>query len=124
MTRKAEGVLRRMSKTRPGTTGSQHTEPRPTRPVQPNGDLEVAGYLKLAEQKSGHEPVPAQETPAGAERESIILIDFGSQYSLLIARRLRECNVYCEIVQHDTPWEKIAHLRPRGVILSGGPASV
>ena len=113
-----------MSKTRPGTTGSQQAEPHPTRHVQPNGDLEVAGYLKLAEQKSGHEPVPAQETPAGAERESIILIDFGSQYSLLIARRVRECNVYCEIVQHDTPWEKIAHLRPRGVILSGGPASV
>jgi GMP synthase (glutamine-hydrolysing) len=58
------------------------------------------------------------------ERESIILLDFGSQYSLLIARRVRECNVYCEIVGPDTPWEKVAPLKPRGIILSGGPASV
>jgi len=48
----------------------------------------------------------------------------GSQYSLLIARRIRELQVYCELVSHDTPWEKIAHLNPKGFILSGGPASV
>ncbi|GAI33130.1 unnamed protein product, partial [marine sediment metagenome] len=51
-------------------------------------------------------------------------IDFGSQYSMLIARRVRECQVYCELLPHDTPWEKIAPLNPRGFILSGGPASV
>lgn len=43
---------------------------------------------------------------------------------MLIARRVRECHVYCELVPHDTPWEKIASLNPRGFILSGGPASV
>ena len=59
-----------------------------------------------------------------AEREAIIVIDFGSQYSLLIARRVRECQVYCELVYPDTPWEKIARLNPKGFILSGGPASV
>ncbi|MEE9366642.1 MAG: glutamine-hydrolyzing GMP synthase, partial [Dehalococcoidales bacterium] len=59
-----------------------------------------------------------------AEREAIIVIDFGSQYSLLIARRVRECQVYCELVPHDAPWEKIAPLNPRGFILSGGPRSV
>ncbi|MCK5181658.1 MAG: glutamine-hydrolyzing GMP synthase, partial [Dehalococcoidia bacterium] len=47
-----------------------------------------------------------------------------SQYSMLIARRVRECQVYCELVPYDTPWEKIAPLNPRGFILSGGPASV
>ncbi len=53
----------------------------------------------------------------------MIVIDFGSQYSMLIARRIREFHVYCEIVPHDTPWEKITALNPRGFILSGGPAS-
>ena len=53
-----------------------------------------------------------------------MIIDFGSQYSRLIARRVRECNVYCEILPSDVPWERVADLRPRGVILSGGPASV
>jgi GMP synthase (glutamine-hydrolysing) len=53
-----------------------------------------------------------------------VIIDFGSQYSQLIARRIRELNVYCELVAHDTPWENINHLNPKGFILSGGPASV
>jgi GMP synthase (glutamine-hydrolysing) len=59
-----------------------------------------------------------------SEREAIVIIDFGSQYSMLIARRVRELQVYCELVSHDTPWEKIASLNPRGFILSGGPSSV
>ncbi|HJM36404.1 MAG TPA: glutamine-hydrolyzing GMP synthase [Dehalococcoidales bacterium] len=71
----------------------------------------------------GEQPSPARET-ISLERESIVVIDFGSQYSLLIARRVRECNVYCELVSCDTPWEKIAPLNPKGFILSGGPASV
>ncbi|MBT3362976.1 MAG: glutamine-hydrolyzing GMP synthase [Chloroflexi bacterium] len=58
------------------------------------------------------------------EKETVVVIDFGSQYSMLIARRVRECNVYCEIVQYDDPWEKVRELKPRGFILSGGPASV
>ena len=61
---------------------------------------------------------------APASRESIIVMDFGSQYSRLIARRVREANVYCELVPHSAPWETVALLNPKGVILSGGPASV
>jgi GMP synthase (glutamine-hydrolysing) len=56
--------------------------------------------------------------------ESIIILDFGSQYSLLIARRVRECGVYCELLPHDAPFSQVAELNPRGFILSGGPASV
>ncbi|MBF8267952.1 MAG: synthase [Dehalococcoidia bacterium] len=56
--------------------------------------------------------------------EAVVVVDFGSQYSRLIARRVRECRVYCEIVPHDAPWERVASLNPRGIILSGGPASV
>lgn len=58
------------------------------------------------------------------DRETIIVLDFGSQYSQLIARRVRELEVYCELISYNAPPEKIEELRPRGFILSGGPASV
>jgi len=56
--------------------------------------------------------------------EKVLILDFGSQYAQLIARRVREQHVYCEIVRHSITAERIAELRPRGIILSGGPASV
>jgi GMP synthase (glutamine-hydrolysing) len=59
-----------------------------------------------------------------SKAEAVVVIDFGSQYSHLIARRIRECSVYCEIVSPSVSWEQVAGLNPRGVILSGGPASV
>jgi GMP synthase (glutamine-hydrolysing) len=95
-----------------------------TRRTRTSGDLEVSAYLEIAKEKGGHQPVTAGKAVSGAEREAIIVIDFGSQYSLLIARRVRELHVYCELVAHDTPWEKIAELNPKGFILSGGPSSV
>ena len=54
----------------------------------------------------------------------ILILDFGSQYTQLIARRLREAKVYCEIHPFDFPLEKIRALNPRGIVLSGGPASL
>ncbi len=87
-------------------------------------DIEVSTYLEIAKKIGGEQPSVAEEAVSGAEREAVIVIDFGSQYSLLIARRVRECQVYCELVPHDAPWEKIAPLNPRGFILSGGPRSV
>jgi GMP synthase (glutamine-hydrolysing) len=56
--------------------------------------------------------------------EQIVILDFGSQYTQVIARRIRECNVYSVILRYDTPAAEIAKLNPRGLILSGGPASV
>jgi GMP synthase (glutamine-hydrolysing) len=56
--------------------------------------------------------------------EQIVILDFGAQYTQVIARRVRECNVYSTILRHDTPAAKIAALAPKGIILSGGPASV
>jgi len=56
--------------------------------------------------------------------EQIVILDFGSQYTQVIARRIRECNVYSTILRYDTPAKKIAALKPSGLILSGGPASV
>jgi GMP synthase (glutamine-hydrolysing) len=58
------------------------------------------------------------------DKEKIIILDFGSQYTQLIARRIRENNVYCEIFPYHTPYVKIKEFQPKGIILSGGPASV
>src|SRR5580658_3350674 len=60
---------------------------------------------------------------SGAD-EKILILDFGSQYAQLIARRVREQQVYCEIVRHNITAERIRELAPRGIILPGGPASV
>src|SRR5258708_9307172 len=56
--------------------------------------------------------------------EQIVILDFGSQYTQVIARRVRECNVYSQILRYDTPATEIARLKPSGIILSGGPSSV
>ncbi|PQV62528.1 GMP synthase (glutamine-hydrolyzing) [Abditibacterium utsteinense] len=56
--------------------------------------------------------------------ETIIVLDFGAQYAQLIARKVRACRVYCEIMPHDAPLEDILRLNPKGVIFSGGPSSV
>ncbi|HET6317877.1 MAG TPA: gamma-glutamyl-gamma-aminobutyrate hydrolase family protein, partial [Chloroflexota bacterium] len=58
------------------------------------------------------------------ERDAVAIVDFGSQYSQLIARRVREHHVYCELIAHDASEERIKALNPKGFILSGGPASV
>ncbi len=56
--------------------------------------------------------------------QRVLVLDFGSQYAQLIARRVREQQVYCEIVRHDISIEQIRKHQPRGIILSGGPSSV
>jgi GMP synthase (glutamine-hydrolysing) len=58
------------------------------------------------------------------QAERVLVLDFGSQYAQLIARRVREQHVYCEIVRHDITAARIRELSPRGIILSGGPSSV
>lgn len=57
------------------------------------------------------------------KNEKIIVLDFGGQYNQLIARRVRECNVYCEIYSYKTDLEKIKEMRPKGIIFTGGPNS-
>lgn len=94
-----------------------------SRRIATTGDIEVTTYLEIAKEIAG-QPVTPKEAIPEAEREAIIVIDMGSQYSMLIARRVRECQVYCEVLPHDAPWEKVAPLNPKGFILSGGPASV
>jgi GMP synthase (glutamine-hydrolysing) len=58
------------------------------------------------------------------QKEKVLILDFGGQYSLLIARRIREAKVYCEILPYNIPVEKIKLMKPKGIILTGGPATV
>ncbi len=64
------------------------------------------------------------KTSERATHSKILILDFGSQYTQVIARRIRECQVYSEIIRFDTPAAEIAAMQPKGLILSGGPASV
>ncbi len=85
-----------------------------------------AGYrLDKAAYPEQVQPRPPTSQPDTSPlRETVLIIDFGSQYSRLIARRVRESRVYCELISHSAPWETVESLNPKGVILSGGPASV
>ena len=57
------------------------------------------------------------------QKELVIVLDFGGQYNQLVARRVRECNVYCEIYSYKTDLAKIREMKPKGIILTGGPNS-
>jgi GMP synthase (glutamine-hydrolysing) len=67
-------------------------------------------------------PLPAQESKP--EERPVLVVDLGGQYSQLIARRVRECRVYSELVHHTAPARELAARRPLALVLSGGPASV
>jgi GMP synthase (glutamine-hydrolysing) len=66
----------------------------------------------------------AMTAEKSARSEKVLVLDFGSQYSQLIARRVREAGVYCELVDGATPWPRLAAHSPKALILSGGPSSV
>jgi GMP synthase (glutamine-hydrolysing) len=100
----------------------------PSHRVSVSDDLEVNTYLEIAEAQTATAatdvtPHAAPRTP-NVDRDTVAIIDFGSQYSQLIARRVREHHVYCELIPHDAPEERVRALQPKGFILSGGPASV
>ncbi len=58
------------------------------------------------------------------KHDLVVVLDFGAQYSMLIARRVRECNVYCEVLPHDVSVAELKQRKAKGIIISGGPASV
>ena len=92
------------------------------RRVATSDDLEVSAYLEIAKNLEG---VGAEaEDSLQSVKEGIVVIDFGSQYSHLIARRVRGHKVYSELFPSTCTWESVSHINPKGVILSGGPASV
>lgn len=100
------------------------TESAQSHRVGTSDDVEVSTYLEISRERAGEQPADEPTPAVPVKTEAIVVLDFGSQYSMLIARRVRECNVYCELVPWNTPWERLAHLDLKGFILSGGPASV
>src|SRR5262245_63226366 len=74
-------------------------------------------------QRAAAPPAIARSSPSELH-ERVLILDFGAQYTQLIARRVRENGVYCEIMPFNVPEKRIADFAPRAVILSGGPASV
>jgi GMP synthase (glutamine-hydrolysing) len=80
------------------------------------------GNLSLADPPT--ETLPETTADIPRKHETVVVLDFGAQYSMLIARRVRELDTYCELIPWDAPWEQVKDLDLRGVILSGGPASV
>ena len=92
------------------------------RRVSASDHLEISTYLQI---DKNLEAMGAEaENEGRAVTEGVVVIDFGSQYSHLIARRARELKVYSEVVPSSSTWESVRHIQPKGVILSGGPASV
>jgi GMP synthase (glutamine-hydrolysing) len=95
-------------------------------------DAEVEAYLETALKAPGPDRSPDDRPGAGLPAgvgevdgpDTIVILDFGSQFAQLIARRIRELNVYSELLPHDTPWSEIERRKPKAVILSGGPNSV
>ncbi len=88
--------------------------------VSQSRSTDRAGATTGGEQPQAVRP----DTAAALTDQRIVVLDFGSQYAQLIARRVREQNVYCQILRHDLSAERIAELAPKGIILSGGPSSV
>ncbi|HEX7471844.1 MAG TPA: glutamine-hydrolyzing GMP synthase [Candidatus Limnocylindrales bacterium] len=118
--------------TQPGTAGRDrgktvHGEPANAghRVLAPD-DAEVEAYLETALNAPSPERTPDDGPPPAEtiEPDRVIVLDFGSQFAQLIARRVRELNVYSELLPHDTPWAEIEKRRPKAIILSGSPNSV
>ena len=99
--------------------------------VAVSGDVEVGTYLEIGGAAAQGASTPVESGSPGTTtarrattRDCVAILDFGSQYSQLIARRVREAHVYCELFPHDVDPERLRSSNPRGYILSGGPASV
>jgi GMP synthase (glutamine-hydrolysing) len=93
-------------------------------------DAEVEAYLETAlkaptpERSRDDRPGGGDPSPGAVTPDTVVVLDFGSQFAQLIARRIRELNVYSELLPHDTPWAEIERRQPKAIILSGGPNSV
>jgi GMP synthase (glutamine-hydrolysing) len=87
------------------------------------GGVQAPGVRAGSEAQVGGSPAGTSVVEAGGVPE-VVVLDYGGQYSQLIARRVRDCGVFSELLPHSTPLEEIARRNPRGIILSGGPASV
>lgn len=86
--------------------------------------LYTGGRIDFLKNRTGCLGGGMEERLNNTEREMIIVLDFGGQYNQLIARRVRECSVYCEVHPYNLSLDKIKEMRPKGIIFTGGPNSV
>lgn len=84
----------------------------------------MGGRIDFLKNRTGCLGGGMEERLNNTEREMIIVLDFGGQYNQLIARRVRECSVYCEVHPYNLSLDKIKEMRPKGIIFTGGPNSV
>jgi GMP synthase (glutamine-hydrolysing) len=105
---------------KPRPEALEETPASSTREHPTSEDLELASYLDAATDARDRRPKPS---PATSHR-TVVVLDFGGQTSMLIARRVRECGLYSELLPYDAPWEQVRALNPAAFILSGGPSSV
>lgn len=84
----------------------------------------TGGRIDFLKNRTGCLGGGMEERLNNTEREMIIVLDFGGQYNQLIARRVRECSVYCEVHPYNLSLDKIKEMRPKGIIFTGGPNSV
>ena len=103
----------------PATASSRRTTPR-SRPISRPRSRRPGRTVRPTTARRG----PARRRGELDGPDTIVILDFGSQFAQLIARRVRELNVYSELLPHDTPWAEIERRKPKAVILSGGPNSV
>jgi GMP synthase (glutamine-hydrolysing) len=112
---------------------SDEPSPPPTRGRTVHGEAANAGHRVLAPddaeveaylEQALHAPPPQRADEVPSEPDTVVILDFGSQFAQLIARRVRELHVYSELLPHDTPWAELSRRRPKAIILSGGPSSV
>jgi GMP synthase (glutamine-hydrolysing) len=94
--------------------------------VSPINQQALAATLRAREEPSEVQGAPADDglEAVRASTDEVVVLDYGGQYSQLIARRVRECGVFSELLPHHVGAAEVARRRPKGVILSGGPASV
>ena len=92
-----------------------------TRDGIPRREIEYFLFLRFTKQAANRPPFYSQIM---LQKELVVVLDFGAQYTQLIARNVRECGVYAEIYPFNIPAEKLRALNPKGIILSGGPSSV
>ena len=112
------------------TSASSETPAEPFSPESSEKPQSRHAGEELQSRQSDEEPVLRHSgesrnpsSPASKTRECVVVLDFGSQYSPLIVRRIRECGVYAELMPYDADEESVRALNPRALVLSGGPAS-
>jgi carbamoylphosphate synthase small subunit len=124
---RAESILLAPSDSHGDTVRAENTLPAPSDSHGVTGrevDTLSASSDSHGDTAVAMEVSPSPRTTTTTTTDEVVVLDYGGQYSQLIARRIRDCGVFSELLPHHVALEQIARRKPRGIVLSGGPASV